>query len=209
MSPWPDLVVPAVAVALLVRVDARFVGPYFALSELVAGSEGLAALAFYRRKTLRAAIIRRFLYPLLLGFLLPLALEMPLTDVAWCGALAAGLLLWPVLFHGLPIGVSRRDWEVPALYLSFVGAYASLAATGALLFELAEYAARGDLRRWAAEQFIGWLATAIIGLFLVSVYRGAFGRLRSKSEGRMDDAFDEEEDYDEPPPAAPSRQSNA
>lgn len=56
MGTWLIVVAPAFVVALLIRYDARYAGPYFPLSALIAGYEGL--LAFVDDKHRRAALLR-------------------------------------------------------------------------------------------------------------------------------------------------------
>jgi hypothetical protein len=208
MSPWPSVVVPAVITALVVRFDAKLMGPYFALSELIGASDSTTSRHFYGSATLRAALWRRLLYALILGFVLAWTTDLALWEVAAVGILAAGLLLWPVLFHGLPFGISRRDWELPVLYVAFVGSYAALAASGALLQRLMRYVADGDVKRWLGDQLLGALGAWIIALFLLAIYRAAVGRLTSKAGRREEIGL--ESDWqgtssmvDAPPPGSP------
>lgn len=198
----------AVLTALLVRADARLVGPYFALSELVPASDSLTASNWYSSKTLRRALARRLLYPVLLGVVLAVLTEMPLWEIGSTGLVAAALLLWPLVFHGLPFGVSRRDWELPVLYFAFAASYGALAVGGALLVELARYASDGDMKRWLADQFLGGFATWVFVIFAVAVYRVTFARLTSKAQAR--EAIGREYDWegnssmlDQPPPGSP------
>lgn len=185
MSPWPTVLLPAIVTALLVRFDAKVIGPYFALSALIAASESVDR-DFYRSGTMRNALARRLLYAAALGVFLFVVLDMPLWEVAATGALTAGLLLWPLVFHGLPYGVSRRDAELPVLYISFVAAYAGLAVAGALLVQLLTYVADGDLRRWFADQFLGSFSAWVVTLLVVGMYRVMVRRLRGKARERED-----------------------
>lgn len=187
VTAWPAVVVPAVVTALLVRVDAKLVGPYFAMSELVSASDSIDARYFYQPGTLRNALLRRMSYPLLLGLVLSWTVTMPSWEIAIVGAIAAGLLLWPVLFHGLPHGVSRRDWEVPGLYVGFVGSYAGFAAIGHLVRNLLEYVAEGDVRRWLTDQLLSAFVMSLITLFLLGFYRSMYRRLIRKVDKRAAD----------------------
>lgn len=100
------------------------------------------------------------------------------------GLLTAGLLLWPMVFHGLSERVSRRDWELPVLYGSFSLAYGTLAVSGALVWQLVEFASDGDLRRWTADQLLGTFGFWIAAVLLGGIYTAAGKRLKGKVDQR-------------------------
>lgn len=185
MAAWPAVVLPAVLVALVIRLDAKLVGPYFTFPDLVFGMEGLDARRWYEEDTLRFAAARRFLYPMLMGIVLRVA-DVSMADIAATGFLTAGLLLWRAVFQGLPYGVSRRDWEVPVLYVAMLVSFTALANLGALIAETMRFLGDGNiieyLRRAALETFLA-LVTGILG---AAFFRGAFLSLRDKAKRRQD-----------------------
>lgn len=186
MSPWLQVLAPAIVTVLLVRLDSKIIGPYFALSELIPGTGGMLADVFYSNHTLRFGVVRRLLYPLILGAFLNVAFSLPLREIGSSGFIAAGLHLWPVLFHGLPERVSKRDWELPVLYSSYLLVYVLLAISGALAWDLVQFASENDLKRWITDQFLGTFGFWIFATFVAGINSVVKRRLREKVKGRAD-----------------------
>lgn len=180
MNYWVIVIAPAVITALLVRLDAKVVGPYFALSSLVEATEGLDARFFYGDHSRRLALYRRFLYPIILGFILGI-FRISAADVASSGGIAAGLLIWPVIFHGLPVGISRRYWEVPVLYASFLAAFPALAVFGKNLNTFLGQVSKGHIFRWFEEQLFSLFIIWIIGVFFAALYRYLSNRVAKRA----------------------------
>ncbi|THJ64769.1 hypothetical protein E8P82_14185 [Arthrobacter echini] len=172
-SPWPAVVIPSFVLALIIRIDAKLLGPYFSFSELVSGF-GFNFLIFQR--STRAALIRRLLYPILIGFICSI-LGVYGASLAAVGALAAVLLIWPVVFHGLPVGVSRRALAVPLLYVSLFVSYGGLTLLGGYIAEVMRRAGEGDIWVYVQESFVNWALTALVILFFTTFGRGAQARL--------------------------------
>lgn len=183
MAGWAWVVVPAVLTALVIRIDAKLVGPYFALSSVISATEGLDGKYWYEERPLRMALIRRFVYPVLLGFALAWT-HVGAVDTVAAGLLTAGLLLWPAVMNGLPWEVARRAWQLPALYLSLLVSFGALALGGRTLYGLLVYAADGDIRQWVVDEFVGTLITWIVVLIAVPAFRTTFLLVRSDSERR-------------------------
>lgn len=181
MISWPFVVIPAVVTALVVNLDARFIGPYFSLSSLIMATEGPEARFMYGDPTRRAALIRRFLYPVIMGIALSWFVSSAV-GVGAAGGLAAGLLIWPVIFHGFPVGISRRSWEVPVLYLSFSISFIVLSILGLKLKSLLTAFSNGHELRWiegqALSSFLFWMGAMI----LTGIYRSMFRRVAAKTE---------------------------
>lgn len=179
MGTWPAVVGPAVVLALTIRTDARLIGPYFALSELVPGYEGLDAKHWYEDQLMRFAVFRRFMYPLLAGLVLT-EFDYPFGDVIAVAAMAAGLLLWPVLFHGLPRGVSRRDWEVPAIYTLFLTGFIGAAAGGHHIHNFMRMAGGGSIFEFLRQTGVEALVWLLIGASGHALMRPIFESARRK-----------------------------
>lgn len=173
LEPWPIVVIPAFVLALIIRIDAKLLGPYFSFSELVAGF-GFEFLIFQR--STRAALIRRLLYPVLAGFGCSL-LGVFGVSLAGIGALAALLLIWPVVFHGLPVGISRSSLAVPLLYISLLASYGGLTLLGGYIAEVMREAGEGDILAYVQEEFRDWALTALVVLIFTTFGRGAQARL--------------------------------
>lgn len=183
MESWTWVVGPAVATALLVRLDAILIGPYFSFPQLIYGWEGVEGRHWYKRSTRRYAAVRRFAYPFILGIILASA-GRDLADTAASGFLAMGLLLWPAVFHGLPYGVSRRDWQVPAVYASILLAYTGLASAGWHTVSLVVSAGDGDIGRYIAEQARDTLLVFAATTLLSAFFKGSFSSLQERQQER-------------------------
>lgn len=180
LAPWPIVVIPAFVLALAIRIDAKLLGPYFSFSELVSGF-GFQFLIF--RRSTRAALIRRLLYPLLVGFVCSI-LGVSGASLAGIGALAAILLIWPVVFHGLPAGVSRRSFAVPLLYVSLLVSYGGLTLFGGFIAEVMRQAGEGDIWAYVREEFRDWAITALVVLIFTTFGRGAQARLDRRARDK-------------------------
>lgn len=180
MTFWPWVLIPAVIVALLVNFDARYSGPYFSLSSLIGATEGLEAHFFISDSKLRIALLRRFLYPAILGFILELR-GINLRDLSAAGALAAALLVWPALFHSLPSGISKKK-DIILLYGTFIGAFAGFALTGAYFELILEKISSGEIVLWLESQVVSMIIGAVFVIMLPAFYRSTFHRISKKME---------------------------
>jgi hypothetical protein len=125
---WYELLVPAVLTALAIRLDSVLIGPYWAFAELVAGMGSIDAEWWYEQRTLRFGVVRRLLYVVAMGAALSaLDEELRSVDLGIVGVTTAALLLWPIIFHGLPHGVFKSDWQLLPTYGGLVIAFGSLA----------------------------------------------------------------------------------
>jgi hypothetical protein len=178
---WALVLLPAMATALVVRWDAKLIGPYFALSALISAMPGLDARYWYDEGPFRRAIQRRCLYPVILGSLLAWLTDLAMTDVAVTGLLAGVLLLWPIIFQGLPWNVPTKSWHLPVLYASFLVAFASLAVGGALLYVLLVRVSDGDVADWLTSEALSLAIVWAVALLSGSVFRAAFRRTREEA----------------------------
>lgn len=168
MGNWLVVVAPAFATALMVRIDAVFVGPYFALSSLIAGYEGV--LSFVDDQTRRRALVRRFTYPAIQGMGL-FVLGANLGDAMASGTIAALLLIWPAVFHGFPAGVVARTWRLAALYASLVASYASLSVAGFLLIKIAVILPNDQAGPWLLQSLLGLVLTSAVASIALAFFR--------------------------------------
>jgi hypothetical protein len=183
------LVLPAVLTALAIRADAVLIGPYWTFTAIVPGLEGVDADMWYERPALRNAIIRRYAYVALASAAMSaLFAEWGTWHAGVLGGAIAGLLLWPIVFHGLPYGVLRRDWQLAPLYLGVVLSFLSAAIVGELMWGYVDAQANGDPVRWLRDHALEGLFWAAMTLMGTAFFRGALGSLRTKSRARYDDA---------------------
>lgn len=183
MPAWLQVLGPAVVIALAIRIDARRIGPYFALSSVISASEGWDATFWYEDSDRRRALLRRLLYPCIAGFILAW-MSYSWADVAATGGLAASLLIWPAIIGGLPWFVPRRTWHLPTLYVSYITVSAVSAVAGrALQQAIVEYS-DGDVLGWAGEQAatngVVWIALVFAG----SIFKISFRRTNAEARER-------------------------
>lgn len=130
-----QFLVPTVLVASLVRIEATLLGPYWAWIELVPR----LPIGREDERTRQRALLRRVAIPGLVG--LVLALLCPdvygVLEGAIIGASASGLILWPMVVHGRPLGL--RGWTSWRLYGYFVGAFSASGALGVGLAGVIEH----------------------------------------------------------------------
>lgn len=151
-------------VAILVRFDAKAVGPYFAFYELLPGMGITEAALRGEERPVRLAVIRRFGYGFLLGLVLRYVFASPLADAVAAGALVAALLIWPLSVQGLP------TWAAPLrtliiLYTSVIVGFAAAAALGHLFVDIV---AEGDILRWLQSEGLTALGSVVVAAFALT-----------------------------------------
>lgn len=182
LDPWPIVVIPAFILALIVRIDAKLLGPYFSFSELI---PGFGNELLFSQKSTRAALVRRLLYPLAIGLIISSwdSMDVSRSSLVAIGLLGSILLLWPIVFHGLPRGISARSKLIPVLYLSLMISYGGLALSGGYVADIMRNAGDGDIWAYVRESFRDWFITGLVVLFFTSIGRGA----RVKLDRQMHD----------------------
>lgn len=187
---WLEVVVPSAVTALVIRVDSLFVGPYWSVSELVSGMGSL--YESYGKTRSHWAMVRRFVYPAITGFAVGwIDADLGPSGAAVLGTVTALLLLWPIVFHGLPLGVARNDWLLVPLYLGFTLAFAASAMLGWFFIDYARAQGHGSALRYLKEQGLEWAITAVLGAVFIAFYGGAQSRLRERASQRRDRGYED------------------
>ena len=171
MLEWPVMVGAVTATALLVRLDSRMFGPYFALSDLLPGAGGELFVDLVRSGDTRRSVVRRLAYPFLLGGFFRAVFDLPVWEVAAAGGLTCGLLLWPLIFGGLPKGVATSDWQLPVLYGSYGGLYVGMAVAGAYSWDWLQATVDGEFWSWVGDQVLPILVVALFLLFARTIFK--------------------------------------
>lgn len=176
---------PGMVLAIVIRIDAKLIGPYFALSELVPGFPGFDAPLWTQRGALRFAVARRALYPFLLGCLFSL-IGQDVFTAAVAGSMAAFLLLWPGFFKPRPRGVFQRDWRLILLHLCLVAAFAGLSALGLIVVGTMEALGDGDIVKYVAENAFNGAVAFIATIAFSAFTKGLFLGLKEQARDRQD-----------------------
>lgn len=175
-----ETLIPSVILALLIRLDSIFIGPYFSFSEIVRGMGGIEAKFWYPERRIRLGIVRRFLWPAVVGGLTAWAFpEQSLLRGAVLGIGAAGLLLWPMVFHGLPRGVAKNDWLLAPLYISVVIGFALGGFLGA---SIANFLG-SEIEKVGLGDFLQQLLLPAVGLWVMrTLFSQSLARLEEKAQ---------------------------
>lgn len=182
---WYAVLVPAVIVNVLIRLDGFLLGPYWAFSELVPGLGSTDADFWLASKRIRRAVIRRFTYPgVALFFFTLYDLELVWPEAALIGTVTACLLLWPMVFYGLPLGVARTDWLLLPLFVGVIGGFAASAVTGHYIASAIIEEAGGDWIGWLRDQIVGAAIGLIATVLFAAFFRESASRLVEKKRRR-------------------------
>jgi hypothetical protein len=181
--PWYAILVPAAVTALVIRADAVLVGPYWTFLDLFPEIE--APDSWYERPALRFAIVRRYGYVTLAGAGMTLLREdWSLADAGLLGSVIAGLLLWPLAFHGLPYGIFRSDWQLVPWYVGVATSFVAASVLGRLGIAYVEAQADGDPLDWLADHGLEAVFWTAVGVLATAFSRGSFESLREKRRTR-------------------------
>ncbi|WP_169736316.1 hypothetical protein [Promicromonospora kroppenstedtii] len=175
-----QVLAPSFLIAFAVIIDARLFGPYFSLSSIISGGDGMEGDWWSENPRLKGAVLRRFTYPVVTGFVLGLLGFDQWASMVTVGLLAGVLLLWPVAFLGLPSFSSRRDWEIPALYLAFICAYTLLVPAGGAISQWVTGSSEGEPIPWIADQIVGSLVVCGGSLLTSAAFFGIQSSLGNK-----------------------------
>jgi hypothetical protein len=193
--PWYVLLAPPVVGALAIRFDAVFIGPYWTFMEVLPGMGSVDADQWYERPTLRFAIARRYLYGIGVGVIAAIWYsDLGIDGAAVVGLVLAGLLLWPIVFHGLPFGILRRDWQLIPLYLSVIASFVAASVVGDLTVSYVRAQSAGDALGWFRDHLLETVFWGGLGFAANAVFGGSMRSLREKKRQREESEDTEEND---------------
>lgn len=177
--------VPALIVAVLIRVDAKLVGPYFSTGSLIPGFGGEAASSLTKSESLRFALIRRIAYPVLMGLVLYFLRNSPL-EALLAGLMGGFLLAWPAwIAPQPPMGMTLRDVRYHAFYVLFILTAGALSLIGHLFGAILVDLSDGDLLGFLAENVFLVIATFLVASVLGAFTRGVGKSLNEKATERV------------------------
>lgn len=182
---WYEFAAPVLVIAVLVRLEAVFAGPYWSWIEMFPLDQDEDEAS---RRVRRRSMWRRVAIPggiaFALAYLWPARYDE--VSLAVVGSGAAGLLLWPVAIHGLPLGVRRSDWQIPFIYVGLIVAFASSAWLGG---HLAQWVIGRDagIVEIVRENVFGLLVGAVIVGGATTVLDVAATLASRARQGRLDE----------------------
>ncbi len=179
---WYEALIPCTACALLVRIDAIFLGPYWSWLQLIPDLAEQSESEAYRKR--RKALFRRVAIPGITGFVLTTlfpATYSPL-DAAVVGLLAAALLLWPLVFSHPWQEVQHPRRRVVALYALLIVVFVSSAFLGGLIGDSIRDG--GGILNFVRDEGVAVLVTAVVVLFASDGFsRGSEALRESRDKG--------------------------
>lgn len=185
---------PALLLAILIRVDAKVIGPYFSTGELLPSFGGIDAVSFYSKRTLCFALIRRLAYPVILGVIYSITGSNP--ALALFGGLMTGfLLVWPAwIAPNPPAGVSTRDALYHIFYLLVLLSAGALTLIGFYFVEAITYFSDGDPVRYLLDNLFMFVATLALSWVLPAFTFGVSKSLSEKARFRIEKFAGDDED---------------
>jgi hypothetical protein len=193
--PWYAILLPAAITALVIRADAVWRGPYWTFLDLIDALErDRSDPSGEDRGQLRFAVARRYAYVAVAAVVMSvLQDEWSALDSAILGAVIAGLLLWPLFFHGLPYGVLPSDWQLIPWYLGVVASFVSACVMGSIVVAYVDAQSGGESLEWLKDEALQFGFTALV-LFVASAFsRGSLQSLRVRRSAREKEWAGEDE----------------
>lgn len=181
---WVCVAVPAVFVAIIIGVDNRYCGPYFAIADVVLGDPD-AGMSL-RDREVRIPLIRRSFYVVAIGAILALAGYSNIM-VASVFFTAGFLMIWPAFLRPLPRYVNRDDWQVLMLWGSYIAACVALGLAGAnagSIIRVITGQSPGDFLR---NHIMSLILDAVIGMGILAFSEPISRSLTTKVHRRRKD----------------------
>ena len=179
---WYQALIPAVAIAVVVRLDALFLGPYWSWLQLIPDlGEGTEPEIAKKR---RRALARRVAIPGVFGLTLQSSWPGTYTPHRTAGVafLTAGLLLWPLVFARKGNEVRKPTWMVYALYSLLPVLFSTSGYAGGVIGSWIHEG--GGLVAFAREEGAVLLVTAVMLLFATDGTTRLANALRRRRDAR-------------------------
>jgi len=179
---WYQFIAPAILIALVVRTEAKLIGPYWSWLELIPLVDDEDSAAAKKR---RGAILRRLTIPGLATFILGISWsdEYSFVNAVIVAVAGAGLLLWPFMFSPLPWGVSTA--RLAAIYSTLVVGFG---ATGWIGRYIADFALKDEgFWKFLQENAISLIVGGVVGIFSAGILDAASSRAsKARARARAD-----------------------
>lgn len=168
---WYEFITPAVLLALVVRAEAKLIGPYWSWLELIPfnATEGPGTA-----KQRRASLLRRLAIPGITTFVLGMTWsdQYSFVDAVIVAVSGAGLLLWPLFFGHLPWRV--RGGRLAAIYLALAVGFGSTGWLGRYIAEF--FRTEQSIGSFLKENLITSIVFTVLGLFAAGIFDSVSSR---------------------------------
>lgn len=181
---WPFVLVPAISIAAILKLDNRFFGPYFAIVDLIFNDFGSGYK--WNDKEILLSFTRRIAYITALGVILRLC-HYRLADAAAVFLITGFLLIWPAFGRPLPVYARKSDWQVLLVWALYIVAVVAFGMFGANFLSLVQGLTgqpAGIFIRDALLASLFWVALGLIATaFRVPLQRSLWQRKRNRPRG--------------------------
>lgn len=188
---WYYALLPAALIAILVRLEAIFLLPYWSWLQLI--PETGTANTLLKRKQKRRSLARRMAIPLVAALVLVSIWPSVygVAESAIVATMGAGLLLWPLLIAPFHQEVRSPPWLAWVLYGLLPIGFAASGVVGVLVGQA--IAQRGGWVDFISDQLISFVLSTIVVLFVGGAVDRVSDRLAQNREEEIRDADEIEE----------------
>lgn len=179
---WPFILLPAILIAAVLKLDNRYLGPYFAIADIALGDFG-SGYKWNDREIIQS-FTRRLTYVIVAGAALDGGQYRP-PDIAAVLFIAGFLLIWPAFGHPLPVYARKSDWHVLLAWALYVLSIVGFGMFGAKLLTLIQAITGQSPSQFIREALLGsflWLLLATVAAaFRVPVVQALWQRNPNRS----------------------------
>lgn len=180
---WASVLGPAVIVAAAINLDNRYLGPYFALVDVVLNDFG-TGYRWHDREILYS-LVRRAGYVAVMGVVLNL-FHYSLKDIVAVFFVVGFLLLWPAFARPLPVPVEKSDRHVLLVWGSYWLSIVLFGLFGARLGSLIR-AVSGQAPWDFIRSNLAWTGFWLLAALLVTAFRARLqGKFWRRARGEED-----------------------
>lgn len=130
---WAMILGPAILVAAALKLDNRYLGPYFAVVDVVFNDFGTGY--HWHDKEIIWSLLRRVGYIIAAGAILN-GCSYKLSDALGVFLVAGFLLIWPAFGHPLPVKARKSDWQILFVWGSYIASIVFFGLFGSTFFSL-------------------------------------------------------------------------
>lgn len=163
---WWLVLGPATLLAAAIILDNRYLGPYFAVLDVVFNDFGTGYK--WSDREILLSLARRYFYTVFLGVVLRV-FNYGTWDIGGVFLVAGFLLIWPAFGRGIPVYARTSDWQVLLTWALYVGSLVSFGLFGSHLFALIKL-----ITNKSPFQFIRDACVDSFALFILSIVLVAF-----------------------------------
>jgi len=184
---WLFILIPAIIIAGVLKLDNRYCGPYFAIADVILSDFG-SGYKWNDQEILRS-LLRRFAYVVIAGVILSIS-QYRLPDIAAVFLVAGFLLIWPAFGHPLPVYARKSDWQVLlvwGLYVLAIVAFGMFGANASAFIQAVTGESASEFIRQDIFGSVFWVALGSLATaFRVPLQQSLWQRTRRRYSGGQD-----------------------